>query len=299
MASAGPGWDPASLPKAGNERTGPLPLHPMTAGDILDGGFRLLKANLRTIVLVAAAFVIPLNLIAAFLQRNTLGGVGFVRLLSNPALMDPETMRAGQRSQLVGTLILLFVGLFITPVVGGAITRIVASSYLGLQCPPREAFRVVLRRYWALFGAFLCVHLLELAGAIGCLVGALFVMALFVTTTPALIVEGLGPIRAMGRSIELARSRYWPTLGIALLAGFIANFVAGIIGTPFQWGALLIGMRAGWPLYAIGTIVPALVTTPFVSIVATLIYFDGRIRQEGFDLQMMAANLANGPYSPA
>jgi hypothetical protein len=36
------------------------------------------------------------------------------------------------------------------------------------------------------------------------------------------------------------------------------------------------------------------VTTPFVSILATLVYFDLRIRNEGFDLQMIAADLARG-----
>src|SRR6266542_2092642 len=39
-----PGYEPpVSLPKAYNARTGPLPLHPMSFGDVLDGAFRLLK----------------------------------------------------------------------------------------------------------------------------------------------------------------------------------------------------------------------------------------------------------------
>ena len=37
-----------------------------------------------------------------------------------------------------------------------------------------------------------------------------------------------------------------------------------------------------------------LVSTPLVSIIATLVYYDGRIRQEGLDLQIMAADLARG-----
>src|SRR5213079_2737279 len=31
------------LPKGGDARTGPLPLHPMSVGDVLDGAFKLLK----------------------------------------------------------------------------------------------------------------------------------------------------------------------------------------------------------------------------------------------------------------
>src|SRR4051812_31902651 len=42
----GGGWgQPPVLPKAGSSRTGPLPLHPMTVSDVLDGAFKLLKAN--------------------------------------------------------------------------------------------------------------------------------------------------------------------------------------------------------------------------------------------------------------
>ena len=56
----------------------------------------------------------------------------------------------------------------------------------------------------------------------------------------------------------------------------------------------MIGFRWGWILAAIGEILPALVTMPLVAIVATLVYFDLRIRTEGFDLQMIAAELARG-----
>ena len=105
VGSAPPPWGPPSgppygppawgvpspyppLPKAGSARTGPLPLHPMTVGDILDGAFKLLKANVRTIVLVSAVFLIPVNLVAAFFQRDLLGGYGLVQLANDPSLVD-------------------------------------------------------------------------------------------------------------------------------------------------------------------------------------------------------------------
>ena len=57
-------------PTGGDERTGPLPLHPMTVSDILDGAFKLLKANFRTIVIVTAVFVVPVDVAASFLGRH-------------------------------------------------------------------------------------------------------------------------------------------------------------------------------------------------------------------------------------
>ena len=62
----------------------------------------------------------------------------------------------------------------------------------------------------------------------------------------------------------------------------------------FQPLPLFIGLRWGWILLAIGSVLTALVTTPIVAIIATLLYFDARIRNEGFDLQIMATHLSGG-----
>ena len=289
---AGPAWGgPPQLPKAGGERTGPLPLHPMTLGDVMDGAFRLLKANLRTIVLVSAVFVIPVNVVVAFLQRDVLGGRGFLDVLSDPSLVDPATPPTGQ---FVGIGLSLLVSLLVTPFVGGVLTRVVAASYLGEQPRPGPAIRRTARWFYALLLGFFCVHLLELVGAVACFVGALVPMTFFVLTTPAIVVEEIGPIQAMSRSAGLVRPRFFQTLAIAVLAGLMASFLGNVLGTPFSVAAQLVGLRNGWPLLALGSILPALVTTPFVAIVSTLLYFDARIRQEGLDLQLMAANLHRG-----
>jgi hypothetical protein len=83
-------------------------------------------------------------------------------------------------------------------------------------------------------------------------------------------------------------------MGIGVVSGLLATVLGNILATPFALAALAVGYRWGWILAAIGAILPALVTTPFVSILATLVYFDLRIRNEGFDLQMIAAELARG-----
>jgi hypothetical protein len=291
-----PGYGPP-LPKAGSARTGPLPLHPMTLADLLDGAFKLLKANLRTIVLVAAAFLIPINLLAAFFQRNLLGGTSFLRIFEDPSLAEQA---AGPSDlQLLGTLVTVLASVLVTPFVGGAVSRVVASSYLGEEVGPGPAIRVTGRRFLALLGAFVCAGLLKLVGLAFCGVGVLVPMTFFLATTPAVVVEELGPIRALARSATLVRPRFWPTMGTAVVSGLMASVLGNILSAPFQFAALAIGYRWGWILAAVGGILPALVTTPFVAIVATLVYFDGRIRQEGFDLQVIAAELARGASSPA
>jgi hypothetical protein len=293
-----PGWGPPPayppLPKAGSARTGPLPLHPMTFSDILDGSFKLLKANLRTIVLVSALFLIPVNLVAAFLQRDLLGGYGLFQLANDPSLLDQAANTGMSNAALVGTLLAVAASILVTPFVGGAVSRIVAASYLGEELEPGEAIRVTGRRFLALLGAFFFTLLVKAVGLLFCLVGVLVPMTFFLVTTPAVMVEELGPIQAMARSVALVRPRFWQVMGIGIVSGLLASFLGNILATPFAFGALAIGYRWGWILVAVGGILPALVTTPFVAIVATLVYFDGRIRNEGFDLQVIAAELARG-----
>jgi hypothetical protein len=108
-------------------------------------------------------------------------------------------------------------------------------------------------------------------------------------------IEGLGPVGAMRRSAALMWPRVFPVMLVAVLCGVLVYFVVNALGSIPATAALLIGPRSAWPLLALAAILGSLVGTPIVAIVATLLYFDGRIRQEGFDLQLMADELARRP----
>lgn len=266
----------------------------MTFSDVLDGAFRLLKANLATIVLVTAVFFVPLELLSAFLSRDLLGGESFLRIFQDPSLAEQDFeggLSGFQIGGMVGTSLLV---LLVTPFVGGAITQVVAASYLGQQLSVGEALRTTGRRFWALLGAAIFVHLIELVGFVLCLLPALVAMTFLICTTPAVVIESLGPFKSMRRSLRLVRPRFWAVLGIAVVSGLLAYVLRSVLGTPFTFAAQLVGLRWGFLLLALGTILPLLLASPFVSIVATLVYFDARIRHEGFDLQMIARGLADG-----
>jgi len=74
----------------------------------------------------------------------------------------------------------------------------------------------------------------------------------------------------------------------------MASILGNILAIVPTFGGLFIGLRWGWILIAAGSSAVAILVTPLVSIVATLLYFDARIRTEGFDLQVIAAGLADG-----
>ncbi len=287
----------------------------MTVGDILDGVFKLFKANARAIVTIVAVFMIPLQLGASFAQRDTFGGAGLLDAIGDPSLLDQEAT-GGFGADIVTTL----AGLIIIPFMAGAISQIVGASYLGDRMTAGPALRRTLRRFWPLLGGWFVSHLLSLAGfvvagalalvllatgagtgaAVVAVLGSLFlgvpvmvaVSTLSVAVAPVIVVEEVGPIAGVRRSWRLMRPRFWGVLGISLLAGLITSVLGGVLSTVPSIAAFVVGLEHGWILLAAGAILASLVSSPIVAIAATLLYFDARIRNEGFDLQIIATELS-------
>ena len=288
-ASPGAAGTPAaSRASGGPGAEGAVPhvaLRPMTVADVLDGAFAILKARPRKIFGFAAAFVVPIQLAAAYLQRNS-AEAGFEVWFSEDPTVTAETSSDG--GDVLTMILLLIVPSIALVCVAAGLAHLVSAWSVGRDATGREMFGVVGRRSWALLATFVVVHLAELVGAIGCYVGAAFVMALFVPVAPIIGAEKAGAGEALGRSFRLVKARYWPVLGTALLMGIVATLLGYALSSLPQGIATGIGMEDGWPLFALGGIVSQVVTTPFVAAATVLLYLDLRVRTEGLDIELDA-----------
>jgi hypothetical protein len=142
--------------------------------------------------------------------------------------------------------------------------------------------------------AFLLVHLLELVSLAACILPILAVMTLCQAVSPAIMVEELGPLAGIKRSWQLMRTRFWGHLLVAVLAGVISYFLRTVLSVLPTLLAFVVPRSFRWVVVGMGGGVATLLTVPIVAVVATLVYFDARIRTEGFDLQMIASDLARG-----
>lgn len=287
LAGSGPvGASTAAVPE--------LSLHPMTVADILDGSFSIVKARPARILGITALFVVPVHLFAAFMQRNALGGTSVFDLLDSE---DPAVVAEANRTEggeiLAGILVWVIPALALM-FVAAAIARLVGAWSAGHDVRAGDLLRTVGRKSWTLVAAFVLVHLAEAISLLGCYVGAIFVMPLFAVTAPVVGAEGLGPLRAMRRAVNLASRRYWPVLGIAWLIGITAFLLTYALGGLPQFLAAWFGTDVAWPLLAAGNILGAVISTPFVAGATVLLYLDLRIRSEGLDLEMSARELLDG-----
>ena len=85
------------------------------------------------------------------------------------------------------------------------------------------------------------------------------------------VVEGVGPIRAISRSWSLARRRYSPVLGAVLLIALSdAVLTVAISGIAFLFSSF----SFGWIIEAVALAGSSLITTPFVAGAVTFLYFE-------------------------
>jgi hypothetical protein len=274
-APAGSGEHAAAVPR--------MVLRPMTVADVLDGAFAVIKARPRKILTFVAAFVVPVQLLAAYAQRNVDSGFAFW-VGDSPTLNSDSSVDGNP----VWTLVFTVLPMLSLVCVAAGLSHLVSGWSVGYDASGREMLGVVGRRWWPLLASFVLGHLAEVGGLLACCVGVLFVMPLVAVVAPVIGTEQASAIEALSRSVRLARARYWPTFGLVLLMAVVSVLLGIALSSLPQGLGMAIGLEYGWPLYALGGIFGALVTTPFIAAATVLLYLDLRVRTEGLDLDIAA-----------
>jgi len=157
----------------------------------------------------------------------------------------------------------------------------------------KASLRFALKKLgWLLLALFLSGAAI-LAGFIVLVIPGLFLYVGFTFVTIAVIVEGKRGTGALGRSLRLSVKRFFPILGTLLLAGLVSGIATFILVIPSAILSAfpLLGTQT-WILQAALSAIAAVVVAPFGAIVPVLLYFDCRIRSEGFDIAIMAQEVA-------
>ena len=131
------------------------------------------------------------------------------------------------------------------------------------------------------------------AGIVLGLGALLFVFQLYLAAAysfVAAVLEHIGPIAAFVSGFQrvFGEDQFWRSLAIAAsIFGIIigVHMVSGIVG----WAAIILGHAIAIDFVASG--VATAFSYPFLFAVVAVSYYDVRIRREGFDLQMLAAQL--------
>jgi hypothetical protein len=145
------------------------------------------------------------------------------------------------------------------------------------------------RRFFAAIGGCLLVALCETVGFAFCVIGFVVPLALFSVAIPALLLERKGVGGALGRSYALTKSHFWHVVGVVLSAILLSV----LLNWALAAGLSLFAHNADTTTIVIGqgitNSIAATLTMPFFAATTVALYFDLRIRDEAFDVQMAMA----------
>jgi hypothetical protein len=246
-------------------------LRPLATGEILDVAFSLYRRHFTTLASVALASQSPAIVVTVYVEAA--GG-----MLQNPGL----------------TFLSLVISSVCTAVGMGASTKIIAEAYLGRAATPGRALAAVLPHLGRIVVLTIVISMLVSFGLILLVVPGLILATGLAVSACAVVVEELTPMDAMNRSWNLTkghRGKVFLTLLVAFallyIVTFAATMLAGVVATlsgADTLTALLIGA-------AISAIFSILIY-PYTYAAVTVLYYDLRVRKEGFDLEVLESQLA-------
>jgi hypothetical protein len=272
-------------------------LRPLGVGEILDVGIKIYWRNAWTLFRIVLFVVLPAEILVNVIQVSALpsGTTTHYTFGLGPSYTTQGNVGNGDASTIA---IAYGIGVIINALAGrlaqAGCLRAVADAYLGEPVSWRSSLRFALRRLPAVVGLSILTSIFIGLGFIACVIPGIYLWGAFFVAVPALLVEGIRPFRALRRSRELVRGRWWGTFGVAII-GYLLVAVVGLALTGLVLGVAFASPSqntlTGFVLTVLATTLSAMLTTPAAAAFATVLYIDLRVRKEGFDLLLLARRL--------
>lgn len=279
-------------------------LRPLSVGEMLDLAIKIYRERFRPMAKAVVVVVAPVAVLTALVQLSLSpskpGDIfGPVDATGQP------TVDSGEIWTLVAGFLAVGLLSYIAAQLATATSfKLVAGAYLDEPPDWQESLRYAVTRLWSLVWLTVVFGFLLVVGFVACLVPGIYLYVAWSVAVPALLLEDVRGWKALKRSKELVTGRWWPVLGAIVLSMILAGIVQGVFS-----GLLLavvgnsdngvVNAAAG----AIANTAASMLTTPFAAAVIMVVYFDLRVRKEGFDLELLAqrvgVELPPGAIRPA
>ncbi|WP_394215816.1 glycerophosphoryl diester phosphodiesterase membrane domain-containing protein [Brachybacterium vulturis] len=332
------GGRPPGGPRRELAQSMPLfPLRPLGLGEVLGAAVRIYRLRPRSVLGVAAAVYG-----VAFVVLTFVTGASMVPMIGDMQSMmtDPATAETGgaltsvrdAALMILSSAVTMIITMVATSLVTVALTRVALGEAVGRPVSTAQMWASMRRRglpavaVGLLIGVLSLVVFLALSGlgmlplillqeaswltvlplVIGVLLGALAVLWIWARTVlavPSLVLEDVGVLGAIRRSVALTRGgRLWRVFGTALLLYLLYMFavqvIAGVFGTvaviaylaillASSFEAIVLGMIVLTILSMAGSYAATFLLAPFLSAGVVAIYADARMRHEAWDVELL------------
>jgi len=254
-------------------------IRPMSFGELLDAGFRLLRNHAAVLIGLAVVLYVPLSI---------------AQVIVESAFAPAETGVGGEWSAavsvVIGAVVLGLVWLLVVvPVSSAAITHAVSELYLGREATIGGSLRVGWEMYMPLAGTMLLMSLLILGGLLLLIIPGIYLALCYSLVWPVMVIERQFGMTGLRRSRDLTRGNLGRIVGLVVVVAIFVSVVSG--GFQLLLGYVpLVGVVVSGVVQAIGA--------AFQSAFLVLLYFDIRCRKEAFDLEHLAQLVEGGTEEP-
>jgi hypothetical protein len=270
-------------PTARTRQHQPVERRQRPATEIVGLAFGLWSRHQGQLARIAAVFVVPfvaLDLLVLWVMADE-----FLFVLGEPVARF-STEAELDRFETYALLINLG-GIFASSVGMAAAVVAVSDRYQGLAMNWRTAVRRALSRLWPLIGMTVLFYLGLAAGLLLLVVPGVYLLVAWFVSHAAFMIEGEGPTRALGRSLDLVRGRWWPTLGTVLLCLllFVAIILAVFVSVSFV-AAFVDDFETATPAVVIPRVLGGLVEifiAPLWGALQAVMFYDLKTRAAGLE----------------
>jgi hypothetical protein len=275
-------------------------LRPMTLGEVLDRTFTLYRQNFMLFAGIAA---FPYLLLLIFNFGALILGLGIKPGPSTTAA--PNLPTAGMFGGiLLGALGGAFLSLLMIGIAQAATIFAVSELYLGRQTTVRDSYSAAKGNIWKVVAVIIITAIAATIGLLFFVIPGVYLWCRLAVSVPATVVEKDSPVGALERSMELTRGYGGQMFLLLLLVVVIQSVVGGVLqlpGTVYTMMAMIAKHQpsAGVMAYNyISAYVAQVLVGPIGAISASLMYYNLRVRKEGFDIQHLMNTLNSSAPRP-
>ncbi len=251
----------------------------MTTGALLDRAFRLYANNFALLLGITAVAYVPLYALILLIQSSLSGAMG-------PAANRLRVIF----SQLLFIILWASIAL---PISVGAATYAISERYLGAEITAAQALTKAFRLLWTMSVAQVMAGLRIMFGFVLFIVPGILWSLSYMLIVPAIMVEGLRAGPSLKRSWHLVKGHRGKVFAVMLVIHLLAMLVGLGIGNLAKLVFNLDSAGGSVLGHALDNVVSILLT-PLGVVASILLYYDLRIRKEGFDLEMLSGSFAVG-----
>ena len=276
----------------------PAGLRPLGIGEIIDVAIKVYRARFGVLVKSVAILLAPVFALSALIRISFPAGDDLFEETQPGA--TPEFDIDEFWPFIAGTLLIVVLAYLASQIATGACFKAISGAYLDEEAGWQDSLRFARSKLGSLVWLSFLTAVCLVPAFLLCILPGIYLWIAWTVAAPVLLLEDARGWKAMKRSRELVKGRFWSTFAVVLLVAILTGIVqavfvgilAGVVSVSGNEVAVAIAD-------AIGQTASGVLTTPLSAAVLTVLYFDLRVRKEGFDLELLSRRMGVDPATVA